>query len=96
MTASPSPALSVNLNLRDLAEVAQASVVTSTVPVVATPPTSDELATVAAPTPALRTSPHPHGNSTPTKSNLSVTASLSGVTKSKVRVVVDLDELPED
>jgi len=67
MTVVPSPALSYNLNLRDLPEVAQPSTATSTVPVVAVvaPARTEELATVAAGVPILRTLPQPCGNSTP-------------------------------
>jgi hypothetical protein len=47
MTASPSPALSVNLNLRDLAEVAQASLVGTTVTAGTVEVTTDACATSA-------------------------------------------------
>lgn len=82
--------------MRDLPEVAATSLSHSTVPVVVTPSTVEELAKVAAPAHPAKTLPQPVGTSTPTKSAVSSRAELSGVQNSKVRVVVDLASSEED
>lgn len=51
---------------------------------------------VTALSPNSLTFPHPHGNSTPTKSILFSFSATSGVLNLTVRVVVDLEVFPED
>lgn len=91
MVASLASTVGLRTTFTDLLETAALS--TSTVTAVRALPSVPFPLRVAAPkeaAPLIRTLPHPHGNSTPTKSHLSLRAASADYLKVTVKVVVAL------